>query len=80
MLTRLIGSFVIVGIAVAFVLIVVGFGDGAELTYGNTTVTDPPPWQICCMLLVIGVTLVPPWWALQRAMADNHRVRWRGGG
>ena len=75
--TRLIGSFAILGLVFAFVLLLAGMGDEGELTYGDVTVTDPQPWQTLLMFAVIGVTLIPPWWMLQRALARNHRVHRR---
>lgn len=72
--TRLIGSFTILGIVLAGILLFTGFGDGGELTYGSTTVTDPHPWQLLLMLITIAATMVPPWWMLQRALARHIRV------
>ena len=76
--TRLLGSFTIVGLVLAVVLIVAGFSDGGELTYGAMTVVDPAPWQIITMLSVVALTLLPPWYALQRIFADNHAVHRSG--
>ncbi|WP_168567249.1 hypothetical protein [Crateriforma spongiae] len=78
-LARLVGSFTIVGLTLATVLIVAGYGDGGGLTYGDTTLTDPTPMQIGAMLIAISATLLPPWYALQRAFADNHAVHRSGG-
>lgn len=72
--TRLIGSLTLVGLVLASILIFVGYGDGGELTYGDTTVTDPQPWQVMLLLAVVAATMIPPWWMLQRALAGNNRV------
>ncbi|WP_145390215.1 hypothetical protein [Stieleria neptunia] len=76
-LTRLISSFTIVGLVFAGILLVAGFGNGGELTYGNTTVTDPTPWQLLLLLATIAATMIPPWALLQRAAGMNHRQQRR---
>jgi hypothetical protein len=75
--TRLIGSFTILGFSIAVVVLLAGLGDGGELKYGEVTVTDPQPWQILLMLAGMVVTMIPPWWMLQRALAGNSRVHRR---
>lgn len=75
--TRLIGSFTILGIGIAIVELLAGMGEEGELMYGDVTVTDPQPWQVLLMFAGIGVTMIPPWWMLQRALAGNNRVHRR---
>jgi hypothetical protein len=72
--TRLIGSFTILGLSIAVVALLADLGDRGGLTYGDVTVTDPQPWQILLMFAGVGVTMIPPWWMLQRALAENHRM------
>ncbi len=71
---RLLGSFTILGFGIAVVVLLADLGDGGELTYGDVTVTDPQPWQILLMFAGVGVAMIPPWWMLQRALAENHRM------
>ena len=79
MVTRLLGSFTVIGLILAAVLSLAGFGGGGELTYGAMAIVDPAPWQIEAMLGIVPLTFLPPWYALQRMFTDNHAMPRSGG-
>jgi len=67
--TRLIGSCTIVGLFLVAALFIAGYGGGG-VVYGRVEISDPAPWQIGLMLLAVSATVLPPWWALQRAFSE----------
>lgn len=74
-ITRLLGSITLLFLCLGFLLLLLGFDDVESVTYGSLQIMDPKPWHVVVMLLVVGATVLPSWWHLQRAIGEETGER-----
>jgi hypothetical protein len=62
-ITRLIGSFTLIGCLLVPILLVAGMN--SKLTYGSLRIDSPHWWQTILGVAAIALTFGPPWYLLQ---------------
>jgi len=71
--TRLIGSFIGLGLIAALIILIFRGDAVASLTYGRFFLEKLSLWQQGLFLLVMAATFMPPWWSLQMAIRDGNK-------
>lgn len=64
-ITRLIGSLLLIGCILSTILVFVELPGNGTLSYGRYSTDSPHRWQIALVILGMAATFGPPWYLLQ---------------